>query len=443
MSPILRKLMLILVVSFTSLVPHHPAVAADVYVDCLSSNAKTFHSINDALNTLDLVGPNTITVKGVCRENVVIASRDRLTITGADGQHATIEAKDPGITLFVLGSHNITLDHLIIQRGAPALYVTSSSTNMDVQNCIIQNSDSDGLIMEMHSAMTMENTTIQNNSGSGINMANESHLTMATYPNQLTMLTGNGGDGLTIDGSQVQINFGVVSITGNAGAGISMLGGRLQAYGGDGNTFALIDNNAYGGLVMSTGASATLWGEFHISNNGSTGIALSSASSLGLYSSNHRAAVTRVNGHSTVGLSLSSSSAAELYGPHVISNNGSANADPGSRGGISMEGASLIMDYGVSVSGNVGPGIRLAAKSDISLANGIVSNNSEEGVRQTNLSAGGFYNPLTFAGNGGNNLYCDKFSVAFGDAGSIPNSNCPNITESSGRHPGVRIPRMH
>lgn len=35
-----------------------------VNVDCSGSNAQAFHSINAALDTLNLVGPNTITVSG-------------------------------------------------------------------------------------------------------------------------------------------------------------------------------------------------------------------------------------------------------------------------------------------------------------------------------------------------------------------------------------------
>src|SRR5256886_9937598 len=44
---------------------------------------------------------------------------------------------------------------------------------------------------------------------------------------------GNGTDGLNIDGSNVQVNFGVLTVDGNQGAGISMEGGRLQLYGGE------------------------------------------------------------------------------------------------------------------------------------------------------------------------------------------------------------------
>jgi hypothetical protein len=72
-----------------------------------------------------------------------------------------------------------------------------------------------------------------------------------------------------------------------------------------------------------------------------------------------------------------------------------------------------------------------------------VSNNTEEGVLEQNLSGGGFYNPLTFSGNGGAPLLCDAFSVAFGDAGTIQGEACKNITKGAGKAPNLRIPNTH
>lgn len=219
--------------------------------------------------------------------------------------------------------------------------------------------------------------------------------------------------------------------------GIVMEGGRLQMYGGEADTPGIIENNNIG-LQMNDAASATLWSAFLIRNNGNTGISVNGASSITFFStvdSQGKNAVTSVNGHSTVGLTLSQSSAAQIYGPHLIYGNGNANANPGSRGGISLEGSSLTMGGGTSVSSNVGPGVRLGVKSDLIMFDSTVSNNTEEGVRETNLSAGGFYKPLTFLGNGGVSLYCDKLSVAFGDAGTIQGANCANIAPEMGQRP--------
>lgn len=426
----------------------------NVDVDCSGSNPQAFHSINAALNTLNLVGPNTITVTGTCQENVALIERDRLTIQAAAGHVAAIQnaANPAGITLYVAGSHNIVLDSLVIQGGAPALYISDSSSATVVQNCTVENSVADGFDIDGESEVVIQNSTIKNNSAVGIFISNASQLTFGNYPAQRIHITGNGfggggngAGGLAIDGSQVQLNFGVLTINGNAGAGISMDGGRLQLYGGDANSPGLIENNNVG-LSMTDAASATLWSAFRIHDNGSTGISVGGASSITLIStvdSEGHNAVTTIDGHSTVGLVLTGSSAAQIYGPHVITKNGSASADPGSRGGISMGGSSLSIGSGTVIDNNVGPGIRLLVKSDLTMFDMTVSNNTEEGVIETNLSGGGFYDPLTFTGNGAGSLVCDGFSVAYGDAGSIPGVNCKNITNSAGQRPTVRISKAH
>jgi hypothetical protein len=428
-----------------------PALAANVTVDCSGSNHKVFTSIGAALATLSLTGPNTITVGGTCNENVNVYQFDRLTIQAASGHVATIvnAANPPGITVLVDGSHNINLDNLIIEGGSPAVYITSSSTAVNMQNCSVQNSAGDGMDVDTASEMVVQNSSFTNNAGVGIFAGNQSQITLGTYPTQRISITGNGfvgggngTGGLAIDGSQVQLNFGVATISGNAGPGISMEGGRLLFFGGEAATPGVIENNNVG-LTMNDAASATFYSAFNIANNGSTGISVNGASSITFYSgidSQGKNAVTTIAGHSTVGLTLNQSSAVQMYGPHVVTKNGSANADPGSRGGISLEGSSLTIGSSAVVSSNIGPGVRLGVKSDLVMFDMTVSNNSEEGVLETNLSAGGFYNPLTFSGNGGASLFCDAFSVAFGDAGTIQGEQCKNITKNAGRRPKVPVP---
>ena len=80
-------------------------------------------------------------------------------------------------------------------------------------------------------------------------------------------------------------------------------------------------------------------------------------------------------------------------------------------------------------------------KGDITIWDATVARNTEEGVTETNLSAGHFMNLLTFIGNSGVALYCDKLSVAFGDVSSIPNADCPNISQAEqGAHTAYTIP---
>jgi hypothetical protein len=193
-----RKQLICLV--FLALLLSMSASATDVSVDCSGSNPQVFPSINAALNTLDLVGPNTITVSGTCHENVAVTQRDRLTIQAMPGRYATIEnaATPPSTTLYVAGSHNIVLDSLIIQGGAPAMYISDSSSATLMQNCTVQNSAADGLDMEMESQLVIQNSTIKNNSAAGVFIANESQLLLGTYPAQRIRITGNGFGGVAM-----------------------------------------------------------------------------------------------------------------------------------------------------------------------------------------------------------------------------------------------------
>jgi len=424
------------------LLPSLPCSATDITVDCSKNQ-----SITAALNTLDLVGPHVITVSGVCHEDVTIYQRDRLTIQSTAGHVATIQdASSPaGITVLISGSHNIILNGLNIQGGTPALYVTAASSSILLQSSVIQNSLADGLDIDMQSEMVIQNSAIRNNSASGVVIGNASHLTMATYPTQRIRISGNGfggggngSSGLSIDGSDVQLNFGVLTIDGNAGPGISMEGGRLQFFGGTHDLPGIIENNNVG-VTITDAASATFWSAFIIRNNGSTGISASGSSSVSFYPGADDSGPETVNisGHSFVGIALSQSSAGQLYGAQVFKN-GIANSGGG---GITVSGSSLTIGSGASVSGNTGAGILMSAKGDLTMWDTTVSNNTEQGVLETNLSGGGFHQPLTFSRNAGGSLVCDDFSVAFGDAASISGVDCKNITSASKQRPSFKIPK--
>jgi hypothetical protein len=409
------------------------ASAADLSVICPGGGPGAYSSINAALNTLDPVGPHSITVSGTCHENVALTERDRLTIHAVAGQFATIEnAAAPAVTtLYIAGSHNIFLDHLIIQGGAPAMYVSVSSGDVHMQNCIVQNSLSDGLDIDGASFLFVNNSTIKNNSGAGVFISNLSTLGLGVSPTESIRITGNGfggggngSDGLNIDGSNVQVNFGVLTVDGNQGAGINMEGGRLQLYGGEADSPGVIENN-HTGLRMNDAASATLWSAVRIHNNGSTGISVSGTSSITFYStvdSKGQNAVTTIDGHSNVGLALNQSSS-QIYGAHIIRNNGSANA--GSGGGVSLERASLTIGGGTSVSSNVGTGILGDAHSGIVLGpNASVTNNSSSGIRLKHLSLVGLTAPVTIQSNGGGNIACDSTSLAYGQLAGITGVQC-------------------
>lgn len=144
------------------------ASATNVKVDCTGTDPNAFHAINDALNTLDMVGPHTVTINGNCHENIGFGQRHWITFQAVPGRYATITAANAAlITFIVSSSHDIVFDHIIFEGGAGGVYVSSNSGPIHFLNCTVQDSTGDGLDIDMQSAVHLENTTIKNNAGYG------------------------------------------------------------------------------------------------------------------------------------------------------------------------------------------------------------------------------------------------------------------------------------
>ena len=103
--------------------------AAEVTVDCDGSDPAKFNSISAALEFVSLEGPNTIIVRpGLCIENVVVDSRERLTIIAPDGQ-VIINPVDPERpVVHVLNSRDIFLRLLAADNSNAAGYAITAST---------------------------------------------------------------------------------------------------------------------------------------------------------------------------------------------------------------------------------------------------------------------------------------------------------------------------
>ncbi len=416
--------------------------AANATVDCSGATPGAFLSITAALNALDFQGPNTITVTGTCTENVSANSRERLIIQAAPGQTATINAADPsGIVLETFASHNIGLFGLVLQGGQSGLLVNETS-DVDIQGCTIQNNSSDGVVVQIGSVLVVQNSTIQNNGGNGLSDAAGSSVTLATFPAQRIRILGNAGDGIDVDGSFLQVNFGTLDVENNAGAAIFQLGGRMLIFDGGVGGGNLFQGNGEGIDVFNAG-SAQFFGNNTIQGNGDVGLQILGSSVMFngrvLPDGTVRAAV--IQGHATVGVNVVRLGELTMSGPHKIQNNGTATADPTLRGGIRMIRGSLTLNRGVQVINNTGPGIRADQNTGLSVTNITDSNNSEEGVKVGRQSVAGFFPPLAISGNGIASISCDTTSLVFGDLTGITQINCSQIQRELGPpRPGRVLP---
>ncbi len=408
--------------------------AANVQVLCPGGGPGAYPSVNAALSALDPHGPNTITVSGTCVENIFIDKFERLFIQSAPGQTATITAADAsGVVLQTFQSTGILISGLVFQGGSTGVFLNQGS-NVTIVNCTMQRNSGDGLGMQMASTLVMENSTVQDNQGNGMTVGVASNATMATNPNERIRVLRNGGDGIDVDGSFFQVNFGTLDVENNAGAAIFQTGGRLLIFGGQGvGGGNLFQGNGEGIDIFEAG-SAHFFGRNVIRNNGDVGLQVLGSSVLftGGILPDGTLNATVVEGHATVGVNVVRLGELTMNGPHQIQNNGTATADPTLRGGIRMIRGSLTLNNGVQVSNNVGPGIRADQNTGTSVTNITVSNNSEEGVRVGRQSVSGFFQPLAIVGNPVASISCDTTSLVFGDLTGITNVECSRIERAAG-----------
>ena len=427
-------LLLSLVTTFCLLTLLPPARAANVQVVCPGGGPGAYSSINAALSALDPHGPNTITVSGTCVENIFIDKFERLFILAAPGQTATINAADPsGIVLTTFQSTGIILSGLVFQGGSVGVFLNQGS-NVNIVNCTMQGNSGDGLDMQMASTLILENSTIQDNQGSGLSVAVGSNATLAISPNQRIRVLRNGGDGIDVDGSFFQVNFGVLDVENNAGAAIAQIGGRMLIFDGGVGGGNLFQGNGEGIDVFNAG-SAQFFGRNVIQNNGDVGLQIL-GSSVGIFGRgtlpDGSLRSTIIQGHATVGVNVVRQGELTMSGTHQIQNNGSLVADPTFRGGLRVSRGSLTLNNGVQISNNTGPGIRADQNTGTSVTNVTISSNTEEGVHVDRQSVAGFFQPLSIVGNGIASISCDTTSLVFGDLTGVAGINCMRIERALG-----------
>jgi len=406
--------------------------AADLQVICPGGGPGAYPSINAALNVLDSQGPNSITVTGTCTENIFLDKRERLVIQAAPGQAATVVAADPtAIVLQTFGSQGVVLSGLVLQGGVNGVMVNQGS-DVSMLNCTLQQNSSDGLVVQIGSTLVIENSTMQNNGGNGMSVGASSNVTLATSPGERILVQGNSGDGIDVDGSYFQVNFGSLTVQNNVGAALAAVGGRVVLFGGGGgeNTF---QNNGEG-IDLLNAASATFFGKNTIRANGDVGLQVlgSSVQLNGNQLPDGTLNATVIEGHATVGVNVVRLGELTFNGPHKIHNNGNAGADPTLMGGIRVVRGSLTLNRNPEVSGNFGPGIRAEQNSGLSLGSSTITNNTQEGVRVTLQSEAAFPATPFFSGNGEASISCDTTSLISGQLAGIRNIECSRIVRSQG-----------
>jgi hypothetical protein len=401
-----HKLVAVLVVLFAGLLFSQPALASNVTVDCSGQTPGAFTSLQAAIDSLDLVGPHTITVSSQpCTENVTITDRQRLTIIAPQGVWIN---GGSGPSMLISGSTGIQLVLLGFQNGQT------------------------GLVIQRNSEVRVHGCTIQNNAGAGIRVIGNSTVDIDG------LIQGNGGAGVRADDSTVRVFSS--QILANAANGIALRRSRARLVGGEGAPNVISGNGA--GVLVDHGASAEFDAPNLIQNNQSNGVNVQvggSAEFFGDLDSHGSPLPNVISGNPFIGLNITGGQVV-MFNANQIQNNGSS-GDQFNAGVRSDDNGSFITagSGDILISNNTGPGIDATTGGNVDLTGTVVTNNTGDGVRLQGNTQVAFFPPNTntVSGNGGKSISCDGTSMFLGDRTGLINMACtfsPFDTVNPRRH---------
>ena len=202
------------------------------------------NTINGALKMLNRQGPNTLTVSGTCKENVVIKSFDNLTLQTVQ---ATLGAS-------INDASGGTADVIVIQ----------DSTRITIQGFTI-NGGGEGVLCFDNSLCRLNGNTIQGSSGAGVRLS-RAHAAFAG-----NVIQNHSYVGLQI-GNASQAYTNGDTIHGNSG-GVLLSGGSFFLAAA-----TTVQNNSSMGMVIADNSTLGSGGGNVITGNGDTGVYVARAS---------------------------------------------------------------------------------------------------------------------------------------------------------------------
>ena len=240
------------------------AWAANLTVNC--DKKETIHKAVKLLANINPQGPNTITVIGSCRDNVVIQSMDRLTLITKNGASITDRSNGTLPVVDIEDSHSVTLQGFTINGGAGGVQCGTASvchlTGNTIQDAVgvavgvgggshaflesnvIQNNGVSGSVVSDFSQMFSSNDVFQGNPEEGVDVrsayfsaSNSNFLnnTIGVRAGASTVgliggsITGSGGDGMILRGNSTAAFLGP-TITGNGGNGVHLEDGSFAGF---------------------------------------------------------------------------------------------------------------------------------------------------------------------------------------------------------------------
>jgi hypothetical protein len=368
------------------------AFAANAVVDCSGATPGAFTSIHDALASLPAAGPNSISVTGTCHENVVMAGRTDLNISG-NPSATVVPGNANGHLLAIDASQRVGIQNITFDGGHGA--IVSNNSQVEFLNVVIQNSLGIGLTT-IDSLVHIADSTVKASARSGISV---------------------GGGTFYVDSAETG-----TTVTANGRTGISVLTGHLILNGGDEvtpGTENVISNNAGVGVAIANSAEADINGDNRIiGNQGAFGLEVIHTSTVIMTDGT-------ISSNAGVGVHCGETSHCEWAGITKIDSNG--------KGGIEItDHSDAYLDGGIDISGNTGVGVLVDLSSLLnSLGGNTINNNTDDGIVLNTLSVLKFAANDTITGNGKLALECNNNSMVSGDISTYKPKKCGAAFQTS------------
>jgi hypothetical protein len=368
------------------------AFAANAVVDCSGATPGAFTTIHDALASLPAAGPNLISVTGTCHENVVMAGRTDLNISG-NPSATVVPGNANGHLLAIDASQRVGIQNITFDGGHGAL--VSNNSQVEFLNITIQNSLGIGLTT-IDSLVHIADSTIKASARSGISV---------------------GGGTFYVDSAETG-----TTVTANGRTGISVLTGHLILNGGDEvtpGTENVISNNAGVGVAVANSAEADINGDNRIiGNQGAFGLEV-------IHTSTVLMSDGTISSNAGIGVHCGETSHCEWSGITKIDSNG--------KGGIEItDHSDAYLDGGIDISGNTGVGVLVDLSSLLnSLGGNTINNNTDDGIVLNTLSVLKFAANDTITGNGKLALECNNNSMVSGDISTYKPKKCGAAFQAS------------
>ena len=300
---------------------------AGTKIDCSKGD-----SINAALAKLSKSGPNVLTVKGVCAEDIVVDGFDDLTLVASPGAALNPASATSKAILLINSSRRVVVDGFAITIPAPApgnatTWVAEFNGSV---GCVMKNlavTGGGGIRLQRTSYVSISDSTLHDVSiGIIVGNACNSDIRGVTIDNTLTPAP-RGQIGIAIFGGSTAFAEGVTISGFNQGV---FAGGGTFAVLGPGffdTTRPVVIQNNRTGIAVSNSGLASISGPIAITGNGTlnndlTGGVVVNNGSLQLTAAIASAGVTEIDNNVTQGILVMNNGGAQITGALSVSNNG-------------------------------------------------------------------------------------------------------------------------